>query len=160
MYTIKRKIENGKWTREFDFSFTTRVFFTITTNKYVIQITGGSVIIRDKNLGDKLAAIKGYNYLYTGDVNPSETEQFVLENGKHFYVISLDDFKQKLRVTLPRTYESIDVYGSFSEDGKSLYIPVHKYDDGYEYMLCEYETENYSLVSKKKVTRKEVTHWP
>ena len=39
---------SGKWKREFDFDFDTKVFFTITTDLYIIQLTGGSVIIRNK----------------------------------------------------------------------------------------------------------------
>lgn len=153
------KIQNGKWDREFDFS--QRVFFTIRTDRFIIQLTGGSIIIRDKNTSAIIHQIKGYNYLYTGDVTPDGKELFALENGKHFYIVSLEDFKQKKKVTLPHSYEAIDVYGSYSEDGKSLYVPVYKYvDEDYKYWLCEYETASYSLLSMKEIEEEKVSFWP
>jgi len=155
------KIKNSNWNREFNYDFNQRVFFTIKTNNFIVQITGGSVIIRDKNTSAVINQIKGYNYLYTGDVKPDESELFALENGKHFYIISLEDFKQKTRVTLPRSYEAIDVYGSYSGEGNYLYVPVYKYvDNQYKYWLCEYETESYSLLNMKEIGRDAVTHWP
>lgn len=155
------KIQTGKWDREFNYDFNQRVFFTIRTDNFIIQITGGSVIIRDKNTSAIINQIEGYKYLYTGDVKPDEKELFALENGKHFYIISLVDFKQKTRVTLPRSYESIDVYGNYSENGKNLYVPVYKYvDNQYKYWLCEYETSSYSLLSMKEIRQEKVTHWP
>ena len=149
--------QKGKWDRRFDFA--PHWNFTINTDKFVIYITGGSVVISDKKTGAKLNQIRGYNYLYTGDVKPDESELFALENGKHFYIISLTDFTQKLRVTLPRSYEAIDVYGTFSDDGKVLYVPVEKYGkNGYEYYLCEYETETYTLIHMEK-TKKKMMQW-
>ena len=155
---MKKTISNGKWSRIFDFD--SRWDFTINTDKFIIHITGGSVVISDKETGANLNQIKGYNYLYTGDVKPNETELFALENGKHFYIISLEDFTQKLRVTLPRFYEAIDAYGSFSSDGEFLYVPVHRWGkNGYEYCLCEYETKSYSLVSMKNIRPSQVLRW-
>jgi len=157
----KKRIENDRWIRVFNYDFNERDFFTITTNHFVIKITGGSVIFFDKNTGEKIEQRKGYNYLYTGDVNADETVLFALENGKHFYIFSLEDFTQKLRITLPRTYEAIDVYGSFSEDGETLYIPVQKYVKGaYHFWLCEYKTKDYSLTSMTEIDRDTVTMWP
>ena len=153
------KIQNGKWDREFNYA--QRTFFTIRTDRFIIQLTGGSLIIRDIKISAIIDQIKGYNYLYTGDVKPDEKELFALENGKHFYIVSLEDFKQKMRVTLPRSYEAIDVYGSYSEDGKILYVPVYKYvDEDYKYWLCEYETTSYSLLSMKEIEQEKVTFWP
>ena len=153
------KIQNGKWDREFNYA--QRTFFTIRTDRFIIQLTGGSLIIRDIKTSAIIDQIKGYNYLYTGDVKPDEKELFALENGKHFYIVSLEDFKQKMRVTLPRSYEAIDVYGSYSEDGKILYVPVYKYvDEDYKYWLCEYETTSYSLLSMKEIEQEKVTFWP
>lgn len=157
----KQRIRNDRWIREFDYDFDQKDFFTITTTRFVIKLTGGSVIFFDKNTGEKIKQLKGYNYLYTGDVNADETVLFALENGKHFYIFSLEDFTQKLRVTLPRTYEAIDVYGSFSKDGKILYIPVQKYvKRGYHFWLCEYETQDYSLTSMTEIGMDKVTKWP
>ena len=84
-----------------------------------------------------------------------------MENGKHFYVMSLEDFTQKRRVTLPRSYEAIDVCGSFSEEGEFLYVPVHKWVEGqgYEYNLCKYETKDYALVEMKKIRSSQVLRW-
>ena len=155
---MNKTISDGKWIRTFDLDL--HWDFTIHTDKFVVHITGGSVVISDKKTGTLLNQIKRYNYLYTGDVKPDETELFALENGKHFYIISLEDFAQKLRVTLPRFYEAIDVYGSFSSDGEMLYVPVQRWrKDGYEYCLCEYETKTYSLVSMEKIPYSQVTHW-
>lgn len=152
------KIQNGKWHREFNFD--QRAFFTIKTEHFIFQLTGGSLIIRDKNTFTIINQIKGYNYLYTCDVKPDEKELFALENGKHFYIVSLEDFKQKMRVTLPRSYESIDVYGNYSDDGRFLYVPVYKYvDEQYKYWLCEYETASYSLLSMKQIEQEKVTSW-
>ena len=152
---------NGKWNREFNYDYSKRDFFTIRTDNFIIQITGGSLVIRDKKTNAIINQIKGYNYLYTGDVKPDETEMFALENGKHFYVVSLGDFKQKIRVTLPRTYTALDVYGNYSEDGKLLFVPVYKFvDNRYRYWLCEYETTSYSLLSMKEIEKSEVTFWP
>lgn len=157
----KQRIEDDRWIREFDYDYDQRDFFTITTTRFVIKLTGGSVMIFDKFTGEKITQIKGFNYLYTGDVSPDESVLFALENGKHFYIISLEDFTQKLRITLPRTYEAIDVYGSFSEDGETLYIPVQKYVKGaYHFWLCEYKTKDYSLTSMTEIDRDEVTMWP
>lgn len=153
------KIQNGKWDREFHFS--QRSIFTIRTDNFVIELTGGSLIIRDIKTSEIVNQIKGYSYLYTGDVKPDEKELFALENGKHFYIVSLEDFKQKMRVTLPRSYEALDVYGSYSEDGGILYVPVYKYiDEDYKYWLCEYETTSYSLLSMKETEKEKVTFWP
>ena len=159
--SFKRILPKGKWIREFDFELGAKVFFSITTDKYIVQLTGGSIIILDKDTKNELNRIRGYNYLYTGDVKPDETEVIALENGKHFYVYSLEDFLEKKRVTLPRGYEAIDVYGEYSLDGKFLYIPVYKYvGDGYKYCLCEYETKSYSLVNMKEIEQSEMLFWP
>lgn len=160
MRNKKRKIKDGRWFREFDFTFNTRVFFTIKTDNFIIRFTGGSLIISDKN-DRELARLGGYNYLYTGDVTPDEKELFALENGKHFYVISLEDFTQKHKITLPRSYEAIDVYGSYSDDGKILYVPICKYSDNdYKYCLCEYETDTYTLLTMREIEESEVPLWP
>ena len=160
MYKGKHKLSSGKWQRVINFDFDCQDFFTITTEKFIIRITGGSIIISDKIDDVPISRIKGYNYLYTGDVKPDEKELFALENGKHFYIVSLEDFTQKLKVTLPRSFESIDTYGSYSEDGKYLYIPVQKYvDKHYKYWLCKYETIGYSLVSIEEISKANVTFW-
>ena len=116
------------------------------SNSFIIEITGGSVRIIGKENRNLLKVFKGYNYLYTGGINPDETDFFALENGKHFYIYSLKDFDLVKRVTLPRTYESIDVCGFYSDDGKILNIPAQRYvyedkeahKGHYEYVLCKY----------------------
>lgn len=123
-------------------------------------MTGGSVIIMNKATGEVIKRLKGFNYLYTGDVNFDETELIALENGKHFFVISLEDYTQKMGITLPRTYEAIDVYGEFSSNGESLFIPVRRYrDDKYEYQLCEYDAKSYKLIHKNAIAESEVNWW-
>lgn len=154
---MKGITSNDKWNKTFDIN--SHYIFTINTDRFIINITGGSIVISDKKTRAKINQIKGYNYLYTGDVKPDETELFALENGKHFYIISLEDFTQKQRVTLPRSYESIDVYGCFSNDGERLYVPIYKYVDGYKYWLCEYETKTYSLLNMKEINKEDVPFW-
>lgn len=137
------------------------------SKRFIIEITGGSVRIIEKATGNLVKVFKGYNYLYTGDINPKETDFFALENGKHFYVYSLENFELVKRVTLPRTYESIDVCGFYSDDGKILYIPVQRYvyedkaahKGHYEYLLCKYETENYTLIEKSAIENNKKYRW-
>ena len=92
-----------KWKTEFHYE--DKVFFSLTSNTFLVQMTGGSVIIKDLRTGNEIKRFKGYNYLYTGDVKPDESELFALENGKHFYIFSLEDYSVRKRVTLPRNYE-------------------------------------------------------
>lgn len=130
--------------------------YFIESNLYKIEITGGSVKIFDKNTNRLKKEFKGYTYLYTGAINPNETEFFALENGKHFYVYSLKNMELKKRVTLPRTYESIDVCGFYSEEGKTINIPAERYvydnieqEIGhYEYVLFKYSSTDYTLIEK------------
>ena len=156
---VLKYIPDVKWKRMYNFDWDKMDFFTITTTSFIINITGGSVKFLDKKDDSPLKVIKGFNYLYTGDVNGNETELMALENGKHFYIFSLEDFSQKKKVTLKRGYESIDMCGRYSEDGKYLNIPVSKYVDeetGYDYRLCQYETENYNLLGLEPVTLEEL----
>lgn len=133
--------------------------YCIASNKFIVQLTGGSIIIKDRHSNDILKRYTGHHYLYTGDISPDETECFALENGKHFYVYSLEDFALVKRVTLPKCYESIDMYGHYSEDGKFIYIPASRWvgnayisEGYYEYVVCKYETANYTLADKKVVS--------
>lgn len=132
----------------------------IVSHRYVIQLTGGSIIIMDRETKQILKRYTGHKYLYTGDISPDESECFALENGgKHFYVYSLDDDSLIIRVTLPRSYEAMDTYGHYSDDGKYIYIPASRWvtdlnhtDFGYyEFIVCRYETEQYRLVDKAVV---------
>lgn len=139
----------------------------VQSEKFLIEITGGSAKIIDRNTGKLIKAFKGYTYLYTGDIRPDESEFFALENGKHFYVYSLNTFELIKRITLPKGYESIDVNGFYSYDGNILNIPVQRYiytnkakEKGYyEYILCKYETEKYTLVDKINIEDYSIYHW-
>ena len=65
-------------------------------------------------------------------------------------------------VSIPRGLYSGDVFCTYSDDGKTLTIPAYKYDydkQQYIYYKCEYETENYSLLSKTEIKREEVDRW-
>ena len=96
----------------------------------------------------------------TGDVKPDESELFALENGKHFYIISLTDTRPIKRITLPTGYEAIDVCGEYTGDGALLRVPVEKYSNGkYIYMLCEYETSSYSLANTLPLWQSERLMW-
>lgn len=158
---VIKYITGEKWRRMYNFDLDKRDFFTITTDNFVINITGGSVKLYSCKTGLPIKTIKGFNYLYTGDVKPDETELMALENGKHFYIFSLSSFEQIKRVTLPRGYESIDVCGRYSEDGKLLYIPVYKYIDnkGYEYKLCKYDATTYSLIEAISICKENYWQW-
>lgn len=149
-------ILNDKWNQ---LDYDTSDFFTMTTNSFIIRITGGSVKFYNKESNSLLKTIKGHNYLYTGDVKPDETELMALENGKHFYIFSLKGFSQVKRITLPRGYESIDVYGKYSKNGEALYIPVYKFDKEYKYYICQYETENYTLIGMDFISNNEIKAW-
>ena len=137
------------------------------SENFVVEITGGSVKISDRHTGELLKVHKGYNYLYTGDIKPDENEMFALENGKHFYVFSLRTFEQIKKVTLPRSYESIDVYGSYIDEGRQLVIPARRYVyenraehiGHYEYMLFIYDTTDYSLIDKRQIANPEQYRW-
>lgn len=126
---------------------------SVTSNKYIIQITGGSITISDKETQKPLKQHKGHHYLYTGDISPDETQCFALENGKHFYVYSLENYELIKRVTLPRGYECIDMYGHYSNDGTQICIPASKWigdhvtDEGYyEYVMCRYDAQRLMLI--------------
>lgn len=158
---VLRYITGEKWRRMYNFNWDIRNFFTITTKNFVINITGGSVIFNYKETEELIKTVKGFNYLYTGDVKTDETELMALENGKHFYVFSLSNFEQIKKVTLPRNYESIDVCGKYSEDGKILYIPVCRFieNEGYIHKICQYETDTYSLIVMYSASKEEFARW-
>ena len=131
--------------------------YSITSDTFIIQITGGSIAIFDRHTKALLRRHKGHNYLYTGDISPDETQCFALENGKHFYVYSLENYELIKRVTLPRGYESIDMYGYYTEDGEQICIPAHKWIKNeaiainkgrYEYVICRYDTKALTLIEK------------
>ena len=156
---------DGTWERQFDFDMRSRAFFTVTSDRYTVRVSGGSVRVCDRATGEELARFKGYNYLYTGDIKPDESELFALENGKHFYIFSLKEMRQTHRITLPKTYRCMDMYGEYSEDGKTLYVPVCRItgSDGeheYHYYVCEYETDGYTLRRMTPVEEEAAHHWP
>ena len=132
--------------------------YRVASNQFIVQLTGGSITIWDRQSNERLKSHSGHHYLYTGDISPDESECFALENGKHFYVYSLEDFELRKRVTLPRGYESIDMYGHYSEDGNYIYIPASRWVGNeylsqgyYEHAVCKYETETYTLTDKRVV---------
>ncbi len=140
---------------------------TAESNLFIVEITGGSVRIIEKSTRSLIKEFKGYTYLYTGDINPNECDFFALENGKHFYVYSLKNFELIKRVTLPRTYISIDVCGFYSDDGNILNIPAQRYvyDNKeaelghYEFVICKYETKDYTLIEKEDITENRPYLW-
>ena len=129
--------------------------YSITSNAYIVQITGGSITILDRQTNAILRRHKGHHYLYTGDIRPDEMQCFALENGKHFYVYSLENYELIQRVTLPRGYECIDMYGHYTEDGRQICIPAHKWignesigEGYYEYVMCRYDAQALTLIEK------------
>lgn len=137
--------------------YNTREYYTITTEKYLVQLTGGSIKFYDRAANRLLATIRGFSYLYTGAVKPDETELMALEKGKHFYIFSLDDFQQRKKVTIPYGCWSMDVLGAFSDDGKVLHIPVIKRDrKGVKsFFICHYTTDEYTLIRMDPISYKE-----
>ena len=129
--------------------------YNVISNKYIIQLTGGSIAILDRQTQTLLKKYTGYHYLYTGNISPDETQCFALENGKHFYVYSLENYELIKRVTLPRGYECIDMYGHYTEDGTQICIPAHKWigneaisEGYYEYVMCRYEAQQLTFIEK------------
>ena len=137
-------------------------FCVIITEKYVIGVKTARVILLDKKTKKNLDPITGFHNLVTGDVKPDESELAVLESGKNFHIISLKTFEVIKKVSLPKTFYSNDSYCTYSEDGRTLTVPIMKYDSDkgeYVYFHCEYETENYTLICKKEVAMQEVDWW-
>ena len=137
-------------------------FCIIITDRYVIFIKTGRVIFLDKKTKKRLDPIMGFHNLVTGDVKSDGSEMVVLEHGKHFHVISLETFEVVKKVSLPRTFMATDVYCTYSDDGKTLTVPVSKYDNDkgqYIHCRCEYETKDYTLLSQTEIPRKEVDWW-
>ena len=155
-------LPKGKWRRVIVPDEGAEAFFVIVTKTYVIGVKTGRVIFMDKASGEYLDPVKGFHDLVSGDVKADESEMVVLEHGKHFHVISLKTFEVLKSVTLPRSFWATDVYCTYSDDDTMLTIPISKYDYDkreYVYCRCEYETTNYTLVSKTDIKREEVDWW-
>ena len=155
-------LPKGYWRRVINPDEGAEAFCIIITDRYVIGVKTGRVIFLDKKTKKRLTPIMGFHNLVTGDVKSDGSEMVVLEHGKHFHVISLETFEVVKKVTLPRTYMATDVYCTYSDDGKTLTIPISKYDYDerkYKYCRCEYETEGYTLLSQTEITREEVDQW-
>lgn len=151
----------GKWRRVFDFEFGKRAFFTIETDRFQIVLSGGSVCVFGRDTHAQCFQMRGFHYLYTGDVSPDGQLLAALENGKHFFLFSLQTFTLIRRVTLPRGYESIDGYPTFSEDGSELIVPVSIYRAGeYRHFLCRYEMADCQLRSMQEVGYDAFPAWP
>ncbi len=135
--------------------------YIVESISYNIEFTGGSIKIFNRNTNTLIKLFKDHNYLYTGAISPDEKEFFGLENGKHFFVYSLETLTLKKKVTLPRGFEAIDVYGFYSDDGMSINIPSYRYVyenkeknlGHYEYILCQYQTNDYKLVKKINLSK-------
>ena len=155
-------LPKGYWRRVINPEEGSEAFCIIITDRYVIGVKTGRVIFLDKKTKKRLDPIMGFHHLETGDVKSDGSELVVLEHGKHFHVISLETFEVIKTVLLPRSFMAMDVYCTYSDDGKTLTVPVSKYDYDkrqYVYLRCEYETKDYTLISKTEITRDEVDHW-
>ena len=155
-------LPKGYWRRVINPDEGAEAFCIIITDRYVIGVKTGRVIFLDKKTKKRLKPVMGFHHLITGDVKSDGTELAVLEQGKHFHVISLETFEVVKTVTLPRTYMSMDGYCTYSDDGKILTVPIEKYDYDkrqYKYCRCEYETEGYTLLSQTEISRLEVDRW-
>lgn len=155
-------LPKGYWRRVIDPDEGAEAFCVIITDRYVIGVKTGRVIFLDKKTKKRLAPVTGFHNLVTGDVRSDGSEMVVLEQGKHFHVISLETFEVVKKVTLPRTYMAMDVYCTYSDDGKTLTVPISKYDYDkrkYIYCRCEYETKDYTLLSQTEIPRQEMDLW-
>ena len=63
IFAMKDIVFNYKWKKRFTSTFD-NACYRIETDKFIIKITGGSVIISDKETGEQIQQLKGYNYLY------------------------------------------------------------------------------------------------
>lgn len=134
---------------------------------YRIEFTGGSIKVFNRITNTLIKVFKNHHYLYTGSISPNEKEFFGLENGKHFYVYSLETLTLKKKITLPRGYEAIDVLGFYSEDASTISIPASKYVyenkeqelGHYEHILCRYSTTDYTLIEKITIPSLEPYHY-
>jgi len=151
---------------EYNIDFDREWLYYITSNRFIVQLTGGSIIILDRQTQKQLQRDKGYTNLYTGDISPDEKLCFALENGRHFYVYSLENFERIKRVSLPSGYECIDMYGHFTEDGKYICIPGEKWipkqgacGGRSEYTLFHYDVNSLSLVKKTAIVDNDDYRW-
>lgn len=139
--------------------------YQIWSTSFVIQITGGSITIKDRNTMEVLRCHRGHKYLYTGDIHMDETVCAALEYGKHFYVYSLKDFELVKRVTLPRGYESVDLDCRYSLDGQYLlvrtkrWVKISDYEGRNEYVMLRYSAEDYSLTDRLPLGDPEEFRW-
>ena len=155
-------LPKGYWRRVINPDEGSEAFCIIITDRYVIGVKTGRVIFLDKQTKKRLKPIMGFHNLVTGDVKSDGSEMVVLEYGKHFHVISLETFEVVKKVTLPRTFMATDGYCTYSDDGKTLTVPINKYDYDkrkYVYCKCEYETKDYTLLSQTEISRKEADFW-
>ena len=155
-------LPKGYWRRVINPDEGAEAFCIIITDRYVIGVKTGRVIFLDKQTKKRLKPIMGFHNLVTGDVKSDGSEMVVLEYGKHFHVISLETFEVVKKVTLPRTFMATDGYCTYSDDGKTLTVPINKYDYDkrkYVYCRCEYETKDYTLLSQTEISRKEADFW-
>ena len=126
--------------------------YSVFSNRFIIQMTGDSIRILERETGVLLKQYQNHNDLYTGDISPDETQCFALENGKHFYVYSLETLELVRQVTFPGGYQCIDMYGRYTEDGTQIRIPVNRWVEGktpdgghYEYVMCHYDAKTLAL---------------
>lgn len=155
-------LPKGYWRRVINPDEGSEAFCIIITDRYVIGVKTGRVIFLDKQTKKRLKPIMGFHNLVTGDVKSDGSEMVVLEYGKHFHVISLETFEVVKKVTLPRTFMATDGYCTYSDDGKTLTVPINKYNYDkrkYVYCRCEYETKDYTLLSQTEISRKEADFW-
>lgn len=140
--------------------------YMVISDFYVIQMTGGSIMIKNRGDMSVLKRHTGHKYLYTGDIHPDESVCIALEYGKHFYVYSLRDYELIKRVTLPRGFESVDQDARYTEDGRFLLVRAHRWvairgwDEGYyEYVVFHYETNGYTVLDRTLVVCPSEFRW-
>ena len=94
----------------------------ISSNKYVISLTGKRAVIMDRSLNFITELDKLY-YVYNGQISPNEKTLLLISSGNIFYLYSLETFELMHKVTLRGTCSgNLEGRGCFSHDGKHIIL--------------------------------------
>lgn len=107
--------------------FASRAKGIVTSQKYVIFLTGRRAIIADKKL-NILKEIENLFYVYRGSVSPDETKLLLISSGMVFYIVDLNDFSTKRYLVRGKYATNLEGLGCWSFDSNGVYIVVDKLD--------------------------------
>lgn len=97
----------------------------VTSQKYVIFLTGRRAVIADKKL-NILKEIENLFYVYRGSVSPDETKLLLISSGMVFYIVDLNDFSVKRYAVRGKGTTNLDGRGCWNLNSKEVYIPLYK----------------------------------